>query len=1143
MPPKRRAVTVDSDADEDTPQTSKRARTGGDNHGVPVATTSRTRARRDEDAEEDNDEPIVVDEEEDAQEDAPPNAADEEKFEVQHEEMIRAKVMNQGKHQGSIADMGIIEKLELHQFMCHKYLEFTFGPQINFIIGHNGSGKSAVLSALTVALGGKANVTGRGAGLKSFIREGQSASEVTVMLKNQGEDAYKHDVYGDTIVITRRFTKEGSSSYKIKSKDGKVVSTKRDELSAICDHMNIQVDNPMNILTQDSARQFLSASQPGDKYKFFLRGTQLSQLSEEYSTCLENISQTQKVLKAKSEVIPDLEEQFRDASARLKEAKKARDLMHRVDDLKKELAWAHVTVKEKELHDKIKEQEKLRGRLTKVEQHIQEAERAELVAADNVVEAEKNLEALGDIEDLQNQSKELQAQINEGKRKLKAIKDDERQINTEKVANDKTIKQLQRQIEDEQRKLDEFSHDKKQVAQRKLEEATEQYKAATQRLEDLRRDRERAEQEVQDTRNENNKLRNDLGQQQREIESFQSQLDMLSQRERNKLAPFGSNMEHVLADIAKTQWYGRPPVGPFGQFVRVRDDAWAPLMRVRIGNLMSAFAVTDARDRKTLEGILKRRGNPHPQIVISEVDLFDYSHGEPPQGFMTPLRAIEVSDQWVLRLLINSASIEAMLIAHTRAEADERLRELGQGVAWTSDAFTVERYRSGGGSSKLAPMLHSQDRRHQLFTGNDIVADRRIWQDRLRDAEAKYQQISSDLNEAGQKGRNLERRVGELKRQESQLQHEIRNIKATRDALQEEANEQLPVGVQALKQTLAEVEEAQESLMAQFRDVAQRSALEGQAQLPIIDALNKVKAQIREYEDRRSELLGAVEERVKERMEAQKNKTYWAKKLEEEQTKVDAAGEVVGVLQAEHEEWANKAQQFCERIESNRSVTDLKRELESVSTALKEREKKQGASVEHMAIEVNKRENALTNAKRELRTMLQLNKSLRKSIRLRLARWHEFRRHIALRCKIYFSYHLSNRGYFGKVIFDHVAGTLQLKVQTDDQMGTQGGNREKDPRSLSGGEKSFSTICLLLSLWESIGCPIRCLDEFDVFMDAVNRRISMRMMIDTANASDRKQYILITPQDMTNIQIGNTVRVHRMSDPERGQGLLSFRGQ
>lgn len=59
-------------------------------------------------------------------------------------------------------------------------------------------------------------------------------------------------------------------------------------------------------------------------------------------------------------------------------------------------------------------------------------------------------------------------------------------------------------------------------------------------------------------------------------------------------------------------------------------------------------------------------------------------------------------------------------------------------------------------------------------------------------------------------------------------------------------------------------------------------------------------------------------------------------------------------------------------------------------------------------------------------------------------------------------------------------------------------------------------------------------------MDAVNRRISMKMMIETANTSDKKQYILITPQDMTNVQLGPTVRVLRMSDPERGNGMLPF---
>jgi hypothetical protein len=51
-----------------------------------------------------------------------------------------------------------------------------------------------------------------------------------------------------------------------------------------------------------------------------------------------------------------------------------------------------------------------------------------------------------------------------------------------------------------------------------------------------------------------------------------------------------------------------------------------------------------------------------------------------------------------------------------------------------------------------------------------------------------------------------------------------------------------------------------------------------------------------------------------------------------------------------------------------------------------------------------------------------------------------------------------------------------LQVQTDDQIvASQRDGSRKDPTSLSGGEKSFSTICLLLALWETLGCPIRCL--------------------------------------------------------------------
>lgn len=64
----------------------------------------------------------------------------------------------------------------------------------------------------------------------------------------------------------------------------------------------------------------------------------------------------------------------------------------------------------------------------------------------------------------------------------------------------------------------------------------------------------------------------------------------------------------------------------------------------------------------------------------------------------------------------------------------------------------------------------------------------------------------------------------------------------------------------------------------------------------------------------------------------------------------------------------------------------------------------------------------------EWKSAHRLNKALRNSLLVRLHRWQEFRRHIALRCRLIFSYHLSHRGYYGKVLFNHEAQTLSLRV-------------------------------------------------------------------------------------------------------------------
>uniref|UniRef100_A0A453DV71 RecF/RecN/SMC N-terminal domain-containing protein n=2 Tax=Triticinae TaxID=1648030 RepID=A0A453DV71_AEGTS len=72
-------------------------------------------------------------------------------------------------------------------------------------------------------------------------------------------------------------------------------------------------------------------------------------------------------------------------------------------------------------------------------------------------------------------------------------------------------------------------------------------------------------------------------------------------------------------------------------------------------------------------------------------------------------------------------------------------------------------------------------------------------------------------------------------------------------------------------------------------------------------------------------------------------------------------------------------------------------------------------------------------------------------------------------------------------------------------------------RGLSGGERSFSTLCFALALHGMTEAPFRAMDEFDVFMDAVSRKISLDTLVDFAVAQG-SQWIFITPHDISMVK-------------------------
>lgn len=176
------------------------------------------------------------------------------------------------------------------------------------------------------------------------------SATIIVRIKNQGDGAYMPDEYGKSIIVERHFSRNGTSGFKLKSENGRIISTKKAELDAITDFFSLQIDNPMNVLSQDMARQFLSTSSPAEKYKFFVKGVQLEQLDHDYRLIEESIDQIEAKLASRREDLKILENRKDRAKRRLEMSDQHQSLRDRIRGLRSQMAWAQV-----------EEQERVRG--------------------------------------------------------------------------------------------------------------------------------------------------------------------------------------------------------------------------------------------------------------------------------------------------------------------------------------------------------------------------------------------------------------------------------------------------------------------------------------------------------------------------------------------------------------------------------------------------------------------------------------------------------------------------------------------------------------------------------------------------------------------------------------------------------------
>merc|ERR1719210_2173992 len=84
--------------------------------------------------------------------------------------------------------------------------------------------------------------------------------------------------------------------------------------------------------------------------------------------------------------------------------------------------------------------------------------------------------------------------------------------------------------------------------------------------------------------------------------------------------------------------------------------------------------------------------------------------------------------------------------------------------------------------------------------------------------------------------------------------------------------------------------------------------------------------------------------------------------------------------------------------------------------------------------------------------------------------------------------------------------------------------QKTDIQSLSGGEKSYAQMCLIASLWENMNPPFRALDEWDVFLDNINRKQISRTLLGFGLQKQDYQFIFISPQGAADVDVNPSDR-------------------
>ncbi|ROT37534.1 P-loop containing nucleoside triphosphate hydrolase protein [Sodiomyces alkalinus F11] len=1011
---------------------------------------------------------------------------------------------------------GAIRRVEVENFVTYEKAEFFPGPNLNLVIGPNGTGKSSLVCAICLGLGFSPKHLGRAGNVKEFVKHGKPSASIEIELQKRDQDRRHHVV---RVQIDRE---RNSQRWWINGRD-----TTHKAVQNLMKELRIQVDNLCQFLPQDRVVEFAGCT-PVDLLHETLRAAappQMLEWQQELRDLHKDHKDLQKQSTSHAENLANLESRQQAMQADVDRLREREEVQARIADLKDAqimAAYNKSRARHAEISRRLEQAEQLQQDLQnecapsleatnkKKEYHeaVASAVQARQAAVRNTEEAANDL--LNDVDNANDHVVQITAKIEAESRGFTTKKQELRVINQK-------IGQLENRLKNRPPDFDPKDHNQKiRARQHQLRELDNEIRAIEPKLLDVH-------QRGIQTRDERKRIAQEL----QELDTQEGKQLRFLERSFPDVAK-GCKWLRENGDKFQNDVFGPPLISCSIKDKRYSDHVQALLQK----DDFLCFTTQSREDHKTLSNYFFRELGLSASIrtCLQPLSSFQGPSAEEAKRLGFDAFAIDylTGPEPVLAMLCSEKKLHMAGVAlrdiedqqYNRLMAEERIQTWAAGRQF----YKVTRRRD------LGPQAVSTMTR-------DILPGR-WWKDDV-DLTEKHE-LQRRQEEITERFNGLKRENEQLRQQKEELTEEIESNKAALDdlqqqkrALQKEYNEYqaLPTKLENEKRSQEKKKEELESLRATIHELEAQlddaAVKKGKAILRHQRGLAGIRraqetlleAQIREIEAK-SDLEG-----LKDRNAA------IVQRLENEEKNVAELRAAKRQAKDEGVRARDKLLRECVDLENrkdhlvglagDKSPEEIEDEIRAEDAKLELIH----AANPNVLRDFEKRARDIEKLRQRLEAAQNKNDQVVRQITRLREKWEPRLEELVSRINDAFSYNFEQINCAGEVRIhkdeDFELWALEIMVKFRENESLQQLNQHRQ----SGGERAVSTIFYLMALQSMAQSPFRVVDEINQGMDPRNERMVHERMVEIACREHTSQYFLITPKLLTGLRYDERMRV------------------